>query len=131
LASEPSVPGNPTIFIVDDDEEVGGGLTLLLRAHGYVARYFANAEAFLAQAGGIAWRCGLIDVHMPGIGGLKLVERLRASNVAGPQLNLMTGRTSAEIERQAMAAGLPAILAKPLKTSEVLNVVRVAHVTKA
>jgi FixJ family two-component response regulator len=112
------------IFIVDDDESVGFGVATLLKANGYAASAFASAEAFLADGPVERWVCGIVDVQLPGIDGLALVERLHGLAGERPRLLMMTGQVAPDIRRRAAAAGVLEILFKPLDPLEVVAAVR-------
>ena len=115
--------GQPApVFVVEDDEAVADGLVMLLTANGYAARSFPSAEAFLAD-NTASWRCGLVDVQLPGMDGLALAEKLHAQGAPPPWLLIMTGRVTATVEQRAAAAGLPPVLSKPLDLPEVLAAV--------
>jgi two-component system, LuxR family, response regulator DctR len=88
----------PTVFIVDDDASVREGMAWLLRTRRLLSASFDSAEAFLAMLEGQdsytdgAWQpvparlqqsaCILLDVRMPGMGGLALFEQLLAKGMA-------------------------------------------------
>lgn len=85
LAPDPCA-GLPVVYIVDDEEVVRDALAWLLRSRRLLSEGFASAEAFDAvmaqRAGpsGLDWSdapgCLLLDVRMPGMSGLALLERL-------------------------------------------------------
>ena len=82
---DPSL-GLPIVYIVDDEDVVRDALAWLLRSRRLLSEGFASAEAFEAAAEQRAaaragdWpdapACVLLDVRMPGMGGLALFERL-------------------------------------------------------
>jgi two-component system, LuxR family, response regulator FixJ len=115
-----------SVFIVDDDESVGFGLTMLLKANGYIARSFISAERFLSEAVAADWNCGLIDVQMPGMDGLTLAEQLHAEGAPPPELLMMTGRVTQEVEQRAAAITVTKVLSKPLDPAEVVAAIRLA-----
>ncbi|MGI9152423.1 MAG: response regulator transcription factor [Rubrivivax sp.] len=85
LAPDPCA-GLPVVYIVDDEEVVRDALAWLLRSRRLLSEGFASAEAFdavMAQragSSGLDWPdapgCLLLDVRMPGMSGLALLERL-------------------------------------------------------
>jgi len=85
LAPDPCA-GLPVVYIVDDEEVVRDALAWLLRSRRLLSEGFASAEAFGAvmaqRAGpsGLDWSdapgCLLLDVRMPCMSGLALLERL-------------------------------------------------------
>ena len=110
--------------MVDDDDDVAAGQIMLLKVNGFIATCFGTAEQFLSDRRGIErWNSGLIDVEMPGMGGLGLIDHLRSQSVSLPALLVMTGRMTADVEQRAAAADLP-ILVKPLDPASVLTALR-------
>lgn len=68
------------IAVVEDDGNVRTALRRLLCAIGHDVRLFASAEDYLAQD--VAPDCLILDVHLPGLSGFELEERVRRSGVA-------------------------------------------------
>ena len=64
-----------TLAVVDDDDDVRTALNRLLKAMGYRVIGFASAEDF--EACTVEVDCAIIDMRLPGVGGLELSERLR------------------------------------------------------
>ncbi len=73
-----------TIYVVDDDEAVRESLEALLLAHGHAVVACATAADFLARFDAAAAACVLLDVRMPGMDGLTLLETLGATPGAAP-----------------------------------------------
>jgi len=113
------------IYIVDDDSATRDSLRLLLECVGLEARGFPSSEAFLAGSQRAAEDCLVLDIHMPGMNGLELLEELRQRGDAVPVI-VVTGRPSAASTLRAQAAGALAILEKPFNPAEILGLVRYA-----
>lgn len=113
------------VLVVDDDEAFRRSLTLLLTAYGFQVRGFASGEELLAACDGAERGCLLADVHLPGIDGFRIVELLRGRGVGIPAL-LMTGRPDPDMRDRAAAAGLPAVLEKPLPGHLLIKAIREA-----
>jgi two-component system response regulator FixJ len=115
---------DPVIHVVDDDDAVRDALGVLLTVEGWTVRRYASAQAFLddppARDGP---GCIVTDVHMRGIGGVELLRRLREVGVSLPVI-VITGRASAALTAEALAAGAAAILEKPFGHQEILQAVR-------
>ena len=102
------------VYIVDDDEAVRDSLITLLEARGYQTKAFATAEAFLeAGAAPSLSGCLLLDVNLPGIGGLRLLQQIAQISPHLPVL-MMTGMGQVATAVQAMKAGALDFLEKPL-----------------
>lgn len=108
-----------TIFIVDDDEAVRESLVLLLEASGFRVIAFASGEAFLAALKPDADGCLLVDVRMPGIGGLEVQEELRRRASAVPAI-IMTGHADVPLAVRAMQAGATDFIEKPFTDETIL-----------
>jgi len=110
------------VFIVDDDEPVRSGMQELLLSVGRRARGFASAEEFL-KAYEPTWHgCLLLDVRMPGMGGLKLQEELirRDSDLT---IVFLTGYGDLRMAAGAFKKGAADFLAKPIGGQELLDLV--------
>lgn len=101
------------ISIVDDDDAVRDMLVSLTRSLGYDAVGFASAEDFLASADTSNFSCVVTDVHMPGLSGFELQERLQQRNEPVPVI-MITARTEPDLETKASSCGAIGLLRKPL-----------------
>jgi FixJ family two-component response regulator len=72
------------ITVVDDDESVRESLPDLLTQHGFVARAFASAEAFLASEYISLTECLILDIAMPRMTGPDLQRELARRRQAIP-----------------------------------------------
>lgn len=111
------------IYILDDDAEVRDSLRLLLECEGFEAREFASGREFLEAVRPGARGCLILDVHMPGMSGLELLETLRRGGDEFPAI-VITARPSASTESRARAAGALAVVEKPYRADELLALVR-------
>jgi FixJ family two-component response regulator len=105
-----------TVAVVDDDEAVRDALGNLLASLGLRAATFASAEEFLTSPASGAAACLIIDVQMPGMGGLELQRRLAASGNRAPVI-LITAFPLEHVRRQADALGAVGFLVKPFEAS--------------
>ena len=83
---------HPPIFVVDDEEAVRKSLSRLLGAIGVPTETYASAIAFLAGFTADRQGCLLVDMRMPGMSGLDLVEELKRRGIELPVI-IMTGHT--------------------------------------
>ena len=112
----------PTVFVVDDDEAVRSGIRELTARVGLAVRCFASAEEFL-DAYGPTWHgCLLLDVRMPGMGGLKLQEELirRDSDLF---IAFLTGYGDVPMAVKALKKGAAHFVEKPFSDQELLDMV--------
>jgi two-component system response regulator FixJ len=113
------------IFVIDDDGGARDSLRLLLECDGFEAREFASCEAFLDAGGAADGDCLILDVHMPGMSGIELLETMRRDGNAPPVI-VISGRMDAAIRKRALAAGALAVVEKPYQGKKVLDLVRLA-----
>ena len=65
------------VYIVDDDAAFRRSVERLMRAAGVTAVSFESGAAFLKAAPDLADGCVILDVRMPGMGGLELQKQLK------------------------------------------------------
>jgi len=111
-----------TIIIVDDDDSVRRALRRLLRSAGLNVVAFATAEEFLQSAPQPAPGCLVLDVHLPGLSGLGLQERLRAEGRRIPVI-FITAYGDQTMQERALQAGAIAFVAKPFEERALLDAV--------
>lgn len=112
-----------TIYVVDDDEAVRESLGALLEAQSYEVRGFASAEEFLRAFRPNLRGCLLVDMRMPGMDGLTLLQRLAAAGSKLPVV-VVTGHGDVPLAVRAMKAGAVDFLEKPYANEAMLDVVR-------
>jgi FixJ family two-component response regulator len=115
----------PIVMIVDDDDSIRRAVRRLMKSFGFVVETFASAEEFLDSDRLNKTSCLILDVHMPGMNGLELQERLVASNYAIPTI-FITAFTDDRARVQALKAGAVGYLAKPFADEELLNCIHAA-----
>jgi two-component system response regulator FixJ len=103
----------PTIYIVDDDEEVRFSLRSLFEVVGYWVESFASAEEFLRAERRASIGCVIIDLRMPGMGGLQLQAALANEPNALPII-FLSGYGDVPIAVTAMKNGANDFLSKPV-----------------
>lgn len=120
----------PLIHLVDDDAAVREGLARLIGTVGLRVHGWADPQAFLDGFDREAIGAIVLDLRMPGIGGLAVLERLVAAGVDQPVI-LLTGHGTVDLCRRAFKSGAAEFLEKPVDDEQLLetlqNAVR-AHV---
>jgi len=106
------------IHIVEDDEGIRDSTSLLLETLGFQIRAFSSAIEYLNSPPTGAADCLLVDIHMPHMTGVELLELLRSRGVNTPVI-IMTGN-GAHLKRRVLLAGNCAVLVKPFEESELL-----------
>jgi two-component system, LuxR family, response regulator FixJ len=113
--------GRATIYVIDDDDAVRDSLRMLLEAEGYTVVDFASGAQFLRVERTDGHSCLLLDMHMPGMSGVELLERVRGNHPLMPMV-VMTGRPGPATARAAASAGAP-VLEKPFMGRELLDAI--------
>jgi FixJ family two-component response regulator len=108
------------IAIVDDDESVRDAATNLFRSMGFPAVAFASAEDLLGSDAVATASCLVLDVQMPGMGGLKLQSHLAAIGRNIP-IVFVTGYPDDRVRDKAMKSGGVCFLTKPFKEGDLLD----------
>ena len=108
------------IAIVDDDDAVRDAVASLVRSLGYDTATFGSAEAFLNSEQINDTSCLITDLHMPGLSGLDLQDRLIAQGHRIPII-FLTGYPDENVRTRAMKAGAVAFLSKPCDGDHLLG----------
>jgi len=112
-----------TVYVVVDDAPVRESLCRLLRAVGLVVETFASAVDFLNAAPPAQGACLVLDLQMPGMSGLELLECVAFRERALPVV-VITGDADQETELRALDAGALVVLQKPLELQTLLEAVQ-------
>jgi FixJ family two-component response regulator len=113
------------ISVVDDDESVREALCGLLRSVGFAVSAFASAEEFLSSDQPRSADCLVLDVRMPGMGGIELQRQLVAGHYEIPVI-LITAHEDEGMRARALSGGAGAVLIKPFSEDALLNAIRSA-----
>ena len=124
-----STSKTPVIAVVDDDQSVVEGVVGLMESVGYPAVGFYSAEEFLGSAQAGRTGCLILDVRMPGMGGLELQRRLVAEDDHIP-IVFITAHGEANASAEALRHGAVAFLRKPFSQESLLEAVRSALARK-
>lgn len=114
--------GDATVFVVDDDAEVRDSLRGLLEPLGLSVRTFGTAPELLEQMGEDPFGCLILDVRLPGMSGLQLLEELRSRGVNLPTI-VLTGNSDVKVAVRALKVGAFDFLQKPLGDQPLLALV--------
>jgi FixJ family two-component response regulator len=118
----------PTVFVVDDDEEMRLALGNLFRSVGHEVRLFSSTMEFLQAVPSEAPGCLVLDVRLPGMSGLEFQAKLAQANAHIPII-FMTGHGDIPMSVRAMKAGAVDFLTKPFRDQDMLDAV--AHAIEA
>lgn len=102
------------VYVVDDESEVRRSLGFFLKAADFMPRPFLSGADFLADAADLAPGCVLLDLRMPELDGLTVIERLGTRARRLPVI-LMTGHGDIGTAVRAMKMGAVDFLEKPFE----------------
>jgi two-component system response regulator FixJ len=115
------------IHVVDDDEAVRESLEALLIVTGFDVRTYSSAEEYLAvSSAAVSNGCLLVDIHMPGMSGIELLQELASRNSQVPVLVLTASREDRVME-QALEFGAAAFLRKPISGGNLVEALLAAR----
>jgi DNA-binding NtrC family response regulator len=105
------------LLIVDDDDQLRETLVRRFQRLGMTVTAAARGEEALAKPEASHWDVALLDLHLPGIGGIELLEKLKERQ---PELEaiMLTAHGSMETAIQAMKKGAYDYLTKPFHLPE-------------
>jgi len=108
--------------VVDDDEPVRRSLGRLLHTAGYEVELFSGAEAYLERAVPARPACLLLDMRMPGMGGMELQHRIAGTARELPII-FITAHGDEALRRALIRSGAVDVLFKPLDADVLLEAV--------
>jgi FixJ family two-component response regulator len=109
----------PLIHVIDDDPSLRVALSRLLTASGYRVALYESAGKFLEGSVIDRPSCILLDVSMPDLDGLQLLEQLNEANDRLPII-FLTGNGNIPMSVRAIKAGAEDFLAKPVQKEDLL-----------
>jgi len=115
----------PKVFVVDDDQGMLDSTVWLLESVGIQALPFTSGQAFLEACDAYLPACVLLDVRMPGMGGLSVQEALRGRGIELPVI-FLSGHADVPIVVRAFKAGACDFIEKPYNDQLLLDAVQAA-----
>jgi two-component system response regulator FixJ len=112
-----------TVFVVDDDQAMRASLKWLIESVGMQVETYESAQAFLDDYYPGRAGCLLLDVRMPGMGGLELQTYLARREIRIPVI-IITGHGDVSMAVKAMKVGAVDFIEKPFDDEELLNSIR-------
>jgi two-component system, LuxR family, response regulator FixJ len=111
---------SPLIHLIDDDEAVRESLALLIGTVGLRVHTWADPEAFMRDFERGSIGAILLDVRMPGISGLAVLENLVGQGVDQPII-MLTGHGTVDMCRRAFKLGAAEFLEKPVNDEALIE----------
>ena len=120
-----SVPAEhqPTVFVVDDDPSMREALADLIASVGLSVEAFKSAPEFLERNRPDAPACLVLDVRLPGLGGLDLQRELLRREAQIPII-FITGHGDIPMSVRAMKDGAVEFLPKPFREQDLLDAIQ-------
>ncbi len=117
--------GYSQVFVIDDDEAMRDSIACLLESVNLPATMFSSASEFLEFCDVRQQGCILLDIRMPGMSGLELLEYLNANGISLPVI-VITGHGDVPLAVRALKLGAFDFVQKPFAASELLDRVHAA-----
>ena len=114
-------PEAKLILVVDDDDAVRDSLRTLLELQDFSVSTFETCHDLLSSNFANA-ACLVLDIHLPGMSGLELMEALKRDRRSLPTI-LVTARSDNAIRDRARALGAVASLEKPIDFKGLMNAI--------
>ncbi len=114
-----------TVYVVDDDAAMRESTCMVLEAAGISAEAFGSAEGFLQSEPAGRAGCLILDLQMPGMGGMELLQKLTAEGITLPVL-VVSGTGTIPVAVQGMKLGVEDFLEKPVHPDILVTKVREA-----
>ncbi|MDX1515948.1 MAG: response regulator transcription factor [Woeseiaceae bacterium] len=110
----------PTVFVVDDDPNIRSAMRALFDSVGQPCQVFPSAAEFLDSDGVSRPGCLVLDIRMPGLGGLELQQELieRGSDIP---VIFITGHGDVPMAVEAMRKGAIDFIQKPFRDQDLLD----------
>ena len=114
---------NSTVFVVDDDEQVRESLAALIQSAGFTARCFASGVEFLERYLSNGPACLVLDLRLPQMSGLEVIEALSARKLRLPII-MISGHGDIPAAVAALKSGAIDFLEKPYRGAALLDSIR-------
>jgi len=113
----------PTVFIVDDDPAIRFAMQALMDSVNIEHEIFASGDEFLENVDDNRAGCLVLDIRMPGLGGLELQDELLKRGSTIPII-FITGHGDVPMAVDAMQKGAVDFIQKPFRDQDLLDRIR-------
>lgn len=117
--------GTQTVHVVDDDLATRFAIDAIMRSVGYEVALYESGSDFLGRLSHDVTGCVILDVRLPGIGGLEIQRRMADNGYALPII-FLTAHADVEMAVRAMKAGATEFLTKPFREQDLLDAISCA-----
>ncbi|WFU75057.1 MULTISPECIES: response regulator [unclassified Bradyrhizobium] len=115
----------PTVIVIDDDQDIRDALEGLLKSVGLRTKLFASVQEFLDSDPPSGLRCLVLDIRLPGRSGLDFYDSLVAEDIFLPVV-FISGHADIPMSVRAMKAGAVEFLTKPVRHQDLLDAIHLA-----
>ena len=112
-----------TVYLIDDDDSLRSSLTRMLRDVGYFVYDYPSASLFLSSNKFVFPAVILLDMQMPDLSGLELMDRLKKIGFTTPII-FLSGQSHPQEIVKGLKKGALDFLFKPFNLEELLNAIR-------
>ncbi|MGB5704208.1 MAG: response regulator, partial [Polyangiales bacterium] len=102
-----------TVLVVDDERNILTSVSRALELEGYDVEVAGSAEVALDKIGKQSFDAILLDVQLPGIDGLQMLDELAKREVATPVI-MMSGHGTIDVAMEAIRRGADDFIEKPI-----------------
>jgi two-component system response regulator FixJ len=113
----------PTVHVVDDDPGMRNSLQQLLDSASLPARTYPSAREFLDEADMRSSGCLVLDLRMPGMGGMELLQRMESDGNDMPVI-IISGHVDVKTTVRSMKLGAVDVLQKPVEPDVLVIAIR-------
>jgi FixJ family two-component response regulator len=103
----------PIVYVVDDDPTILESVQKSFRSVGVLTRTYHSAEAFILDYSSQHAACLILDLQMPGMAGMELIEWLRVQHIHLPVI-VLSGHGNIPAVVESMKLGVAEFLEKPV-----------------
>lgn len=121
-------PEKQTVFVVDDDQAIRHAMGLLLKSVDIDCNTYSSGDDFLKEMPTDPMGCLVLDIRMPGLGGLELQQLLNENGSTLPII-FVTGHGDVPMAVEAMQKGAVDFIQKPFRDQELLDCIGEAFST--
>jgi len=107
------------LLIIEDDEKIASFIARGMREAGYVVDVCHDGDSGLEYGLTDRYDAAVVDIMLPGLDGLQVIERLRSENVSTPVL-ILSARQSVDDRIKGLQQGGDDYMVKPFSFSELL-----------
>lgn len=116
------MPSDVTVYIVDDDAGVRHSLSLLIQSVKLTTESYESAQQFLDHYDNSRPGCLVLDIRMPEMSGMELLEKFAENNIHIPVI-VVTGHGDTTLAVRAMKAGVIDFIEKPFNDQVLLDAI--------